>query len=215
LVALKVEPTVVEPVVSRVLREARPETESEVEVALVVVPFTTLSPKMDEEAVLTMMLSVVVGVRAPFNICQSWKVVVCATVAKSEPATAAMSAPPVVALRREPLPMEEMAKEVVVAAVVVLVSTLSAVIDEEALMMMPTVVVGERAPLTSSKVLPNPAPEPEHDWVERSPVALTVTQVPAPLPKAETMRLVVEASPATSREVEVAAVVVAKSPVKF
>jgi hypothetical protein len=64
-----------------VLVEEETVAKSVVEVALVVVPFTTLRPKIEEEAVLTMIPTVVVGVSAPLRSAQSWKLVVCATVA--------------------------------------------------------------------------------------------------------------------------------------
>ena len=50
---------------------------------------------------------------------------------------------------------EETLSDVEVALVVVPLITERLDIEEEALMMMPTVVVGVRAPLRSSKVLPN------------------------------------------------------------
>src|SRR6202142_4620318 len=91
LVALNAPATVVEPVTARAevvappvtLRlkmDARFDTENDVEVALVVVPNPTLKLVMLEEA-LMMMPSVVVGVSAPLTNVQSWKLVVCATVA--------------------------------------------------------------------------------------------------------------------------------------
>jgi len=77
LVALSCEPTVVEPVVvsvesveapetASVLREERPETLSEVEVAFVVVPLITERLDIEEEA-LMMMPTVVVGDSAPLT----------------------------------------------------------------------------------------------------------------------------------------------------
>ncbi len=70
LVALRLPPMVVEPEVKRLLSDARPETEREVLVALVVVPNPTERLEMVEDA-LTIIPTVVVGVSALLTMFQS------------------------------------------------------------------------------------------------------------------------------------------------
>jgi len=126
-----------------------------VEVLLVVVPLITERLEIDDDA-LMLIPRVVVGVSAPEVICQSRKELLM----KSTPAIAVETAP-AVALRspesdEASLVSPVTARFVVVALVVVaLVIVTPWKVDEAPLMMRPRVVVGDSAPETISKVLPN------------------------------------------------------------